>query len=372
MAKTRKKVDYIFLILLGTLLLTGLIMLWSASTVESQKNFGYTSYYFSHQLFYGIGLGLVGMYIASRIDYHFWKKMIPIALLTTLVALVMVKLPGIGFSANGATRWIHIGPILFQPSEAAKLALIIYLAGWMSERSHHKGFMQSVFPPVVIIGLFCLLILWQPDLGTMISLSLTAAIMMFVGGIQLRYFGWLSLGFVVSLLALIKLEPYRVQRITAFLNRSVDPLGIGYQINQAIIAIGSGGWFGYGYGHSRQKYSYLPEAINDSIFAIMAEELGFIRVLIIIALFGIFLLRGIQISYRAPDLFGKMLVVGVIAVIGSAFVVNIGAITGLLPLTGIPLPFFSYGSSALVITLTGCGIVLNISKQSEVRQISKT
>jgi cell division protein FtsW len=304
------------------------------------------------------------MYILSKIDYHVWKKFIPYALAGTFLALILVKVPGIGFSANGATRWLHMGPIFFQPAEAAKLALIMYLAGWMSERDHHKGFWHSVFPPVLIISLYSLMILWQPDLGTMISLGFTAAIMLFMGGIQLRYFASLIGAAIVLLLGLIKLEPYRVQRITAFLNRSVDPLGIGYQINQALIAIGSGGWFGYGYGHSRQKYSYLPEAINDSIFAVMAEELGFIRVLVILLIFIWFIVRGIQISLRAPDLFGKMLTIGIIGGIAAGVVVNISAITGLLPLTGIPLPFFSYGSSAMIATLAGCGIILNISRQS--------
>lgn len=364
MFKSKKPVDYVFLSLLGALLVVGLVMLWSASTVESQKNFDNTSYYFIHQLLYGVGIGLIGMYILSRIDYHIWKKVIPFVLGATFIALILVKVPGIGFSANGATRWIHFGPLFFQPSEVAKLALIMYLAGWMSERGHHHNFWQSVFPPVIIIGLYSLLILWQPDLGTMIAMVLTAAIIMFAGGIRLRYFAGLTAAGIAIMLLLIKLEPYRVRRITAFLNRSVDPLGIGYQINQALIAIGSGGWFGYGYGHSRQKYSYLPEAINDSIFAVMAEELGFVRVFLILLLFIWLIVRGIQISYRAPDLFGKMLAVGIIGSIGAAAVVNISAITGLLPLTGIPLPFFSYGSSAMIMTLAGCGILLNISRQS--------
>ncbi len=365
MGRPRSTVDYIFLGLLGALLGIGLIMLWSASTVESQQNFNNFTHYFLHQLLYGIGIGLIAMYILSRIDYHVWKKFIPFALIGTLVALILVKVPGIGFTANGATRWIHAGPLFFQPAEAAKLAIIIYLAGWMSERDHHKGFWHSVFPPVLIVGLYCLLILWQPDMGTMISIGATAAIMLFVGGIRLKYFAWLAGTAVVLMLGLIKLEPYRVQRITAFLNKSVDPLGIGYQINQALLAIGSGGWFGYGYGHSRQKYSYLPEAINDSIFAVMAEELGFLRIGAILAIFVAFIVRGIQISLKAPDLFGKMLVVGVVGSIASATIINIGAITGLLPLTGIPLPFFSYGSSAMIITLAGCGIVLNVSRQAK-------
>jgi cell division protein FtsW len=363
--KQTAPVDYIFLGLLAVLLGIGLIMLWSASTVESQQNFGSTSYYFVHQLLYGVGIGGVALFVLSRIDYHVWKKFIPLALIVSLLALVLVKVPGLGFTANGATRWLDIGPLFFQPSELAKLALIIYLAGWISERGHHKGFWQSVFPPVIIIALYCALIIIQPDIGTMLALSITAAVMLFVGGIRLRYFAWLSGLAIAAILILIKLEPYRVQRITAFLNRSVDPLGVGYQINQALLAIGSGGWFGYGYGHSRQKYSYLPEAINDSIFAVMAEELGFIRVSIVLLLFAWFILRGVQISLRAPDLFGKMLAVGIMAAVGAGVIVNVSAITGLLPLTGIPLPFFSYGSSAMIVTLAGCGILLNISRQTK-------
>lgn len=365
MAKSKRSVDYVFLALLGGLLAIGLIMLWSASTLESQQNFGNNSYYFTHQLFYGVGVGLLGMFILSKIDYHIWKKLIPFALAVTFLLLILVKVPGIGFAANGATRWIHFGPIFFQPSELAKIAIIMYLAGWISTRGHQQGFWKSVFPPVLVVGLYCGMVIWQPDLGTTIAIVLTAAVMLFAGGIRMRYFAWLTGVGVATMLLLIKVEPYRVKRITAFLNRSVDPLGIGYQINQALIGIGSGGWFGYGYGHSRQKHFYLPEAINDSIFAIMAEELGFVRVMLILGLFAWFILRGVRISLRAPDLFGKMLAVGVIGMIGSAVIVNISAITGLLPLTGIPLPFFSYGSSAMIVTLSACGILLNISRQTK-------
>ncbi len=364
MAKKRPSIDYVLLILTGVLLVLGLVMLWSASTVESEKNFGTSSYYIVHQLLYGVGLGLIAMYILSRIDYHFWKKVIPVALVVSLIALVLVKVPGIGFSANGATRWIHLGPLFFQPAEVAKLAIILYLAGWTSSNSQRKGFWQSVFPPLVILGLYCLLILWQPDVGTMISIAATALIIFFVGGIRMKYFAWIIAGGTIAMAALIKLEPYRIKRITAFLNRSIDPLGIGYQINQALLAVGSGGWFGYGYGYSRQKYFYLPEALNDSIFAVMAEELGLVRVSAILIVFLVFLLRGLRISLRAPDGFGKMLALGIVSGIGANIIVNIGAIIGLLPLTGIPLPLFSYGSSSMIITLASIGIVLNISRST--------
>ncbi len=362
MTKRKVPADYILLTLTGLLLAIGVIMLWSASTPESQKDFGNNSYYVVHQLLYGVGIGLVAMYILSRIDYHVWRKFVPVALAVSLIALILVKIPGVGFSAGGATRWIHLGPIFFQPAEIAKLALILYLAAWTSERGHSKGFWESVFPPLTIIGVYAILILWQPDMGTMLSLVIPSLIMLFVGGIQLRYLGWTLLGGVLTVLALIKLEPYRARRITAFLDRSGDPLGIGYQINQALLAIGTGGWFGYGYGGSRQKYFYLPEPLNDSIFAIMAEELGFIRIVLILLIFLAFLLRGVQISLRAADTFGKMLALGIIAGIGANVVVNVSAILGLVPLTGIPLPFFSYGSSSLIVTLASLGILLNISR----------
>lgn len=364
MAKKRPSVDYVLLALTGILLAIGLAMLWSASTVESEKNFGNSSYYIVHQLLYGVGIGLIGMYIFSRIDYHFWKKMIPVGLVISLIFLILVKVPGVGFTANGATRWIHFGPIFFQPAEVAKLAIILYLAGWTSINGVRKGFFQSVFPPLVIISLYCLLILWQPDMGTMISIATTSMIMLFVSGVKIKHFAGIIGSGLVVMIGLIKLEPYRMQRITAFLNRSIDPLGIGYQINQAILAVGSGGWMGYGYSFSRQKHFYLPEALNDSIFAVIAEELGLIRVIPILAIFLFFILRGIRISLRAVDTFGKMLALGIVAGIAANVVINISAIIGLLPLTGIPLPLFSYGSSSMIITLASLGILLNISRSA--------
>lgn len=365
-SKTKNSIDYIIFGLIILLLTIGLVMLWSASTVESEKLFGYGSYFIVHQLLYGVSIGGLLMLIFSKVDYHFWQKLIPAALILSLIALALVKVPGIGFSANGATRWLDLGFVLFQPSEAAKLAVILYLAGWIATRGHRKDFFESVFPPLVIIGLFSALILWQPDLGTMISIGLVSLIMLFVGGIRLKYFFGIILSGTGAMLILIKLEPYRLNRITAFLNRSIDPQGIGYQINQALIAVGSGGWFGYGYGYSRQKYFYLPEALNDSIFAVMAEELGLVRVSLVLILFLLFILRGLQLSLRAPDTFGKMLTVGIVAGIGTNVIVNVSAIIGLIPLTGIPLPFFSYGSSSMIITLASLGILLNISRQASI------
>lgn len=359
------KMDRILLIIVTLLILIGLAVLYSASTVTSYKNFDNTSYYFVHQLLYGALIGAGALYLCSRIDYHVWQKLIPLFVVISLVLLMLVKVPGIGFAANGATRWIDLGFVTFQPAEIAKLAIILYTAGWLAkQQTKIKDFYYGLFPALVIIGLFAGLIIWQPDMGTMMSLVVTAMIMLFAGGMQLRYFFMVG-GFGLAALALlIKLEPYRARRITTFLNPSFDPQGIGYQINQALIAIGSGGLWGYGYGLSRQKHNYLPEAIGDSIFAIMSEELGLIRVLVVIGLFIALALRGFQIAMRAPDLFGKLLAVGIVSTITVQVCINIAAISGLLPLTGIPLPFFSYGSTAMIIMLAEIGILLNISKQA--------
>lgn len=366
MKKTKLKLDYTILIVTLGLLVCGLGMLYSASTVESYKNFGNTHYYFVHQL-QGAALGLIALYICSRIDYHIWQKLLPVVVMSSLILLMLVKVPGLGFSSGGATRWIHLGPIFFQPAELAKIAVIFYTAGWISKKAPKgRDFYFGWLPALLIVALFAVLILWQPDLGTMLILLATAMVMFFAGGMVLKYFA--GLGFVgsLALLLLIKLEPYRAQRLTTFLNPSTDPLGIGYQINQALIAIGSGGLFGYGYGLSRQKYNYLPEAISDSIFAVIAEELGLFRASFLLLLFLAFALRGIKIGLHAPDLFGKMVALGITSMVSIQAIINIAAISGLLPLTGVPLPFFSYGSSSLVVTLASIGILLNISRQTQI------
>lgn len=369
MPKRANSADLQLLLIVFGLVIFGGIMVYSASTVVSYKNFGNTSYYFVHQLAYGIVLGLLGMYLFSRIDYHFWQKFIPAAVVGALILLILVKVPGVGFVSGGASRWIKLGPLLFQPSEIAKLALIMYLSGWISRRGGQlKNFYFGFFPALVLTVLFAALILWQPDLGTMLVVAATAVLMFFAGGVKLNQLFWVLASGLLALAGLIYLEPYRLNRFTTFLNRSFDRLGISYQINQALIAIGSGGLWGYGYGLSRQKHNYLPESIGDSVFAVMAEELGFFRTLPVILLFLLFALRGIKISLAAPDSFGKILALGITSAITIQALINIGAIMGLLPLTGIPLPFFSYGSSSLIASLLGVGILLNISRQANLNK----
>jgi cell division protein FtsW len=366
MHKKSQKIDLVFVFALISLMVLGLISLYSASTVKAFENFGYTTYYITHQILYGLLAGIIGFIIFSKLDYHKWQKFLPLILLSSLLLLIAVKIPGIGFSANGADRWIHFGPIFFQPSEYAKLAIIIYLASYAHKFSlKNLPFLSGILPPIILVLIYAWLILIQPDFGTMLVLLLVAFFMLFVAGINWKYFFYSALAGVLSLYLIIKIEPYRVRRITTFLNPDLDPKGIGYQINQALLAIGSGGLWGFGYGLSRQKHSYLPEVMTDSIFAVIGEELGFLRILAILGLFFLFALKGYQIAKRAPDTFGRMVAFGITSWIVLQAFINIGAILNLLPLTGIPLPFFSYGSTALVANLGAIGILINISQNKK-------
>jgi cell division protein FtsW len=362
-SKTNLKIDYSLLFIVLALLAYGLIVLYSASTVQSFANFGNTSTYIVHQILYGAVIGLIAMFIFAKMDYHVWQKYLPVLIFSSIFLLVLVKIPGLGHSAGGADRWIEFGPISFQPAELAKLVVILYLASWVDKkRGNLNDFYYGILPTLIIIGLFSLLILWQPDFGTMLVLLLVAFFMLFAAGVNWKYFFYSIVCSALALYLVIKIEPYRVKRLATFFNPGLDPQGISYQINQALIAVGSGGLLGFGYGLSRQKHNYLPEVMNDSIFAVFAEELGFFRVLIALGLFLAFAIKGFQIAKNAPDIFGRMVALGITSWITLQALVNIAAILNLLPLTGIPLPFFSYGSTALISNLAACGILLNISK----------
>lgn len=361
----QEKPDFQLLLLIFALLLFGLAVLYSASTVESYKNFGNTSYYIVHQLIYGVIPGLMALYLCSKIDYHFWQKNLPWILLTSLILLAMVKISPLGVSFGGAKRWLKIGGILFQPAEFAKFAIIVYIASWAEKKKHQiNDFYFGLLPSLVIIFLFAALIVWQPDLGTMLVLIGISSSVLIAAGIHWKYFLYAGTAGISGIYLLILNESYRLKRLSTFLNPSVDPRGISYQINQALLAIGAGGLWGYGYGLSRQKHSYLPEVMSDSIFAVLAEELGFLRATGVLLLFLLFALKALQIAKKAPDLFGKLMAFGITSWITIQAVVNIGGMLKIMPLTGIPLPFFSYGGTALVMNLAIAGILLNISRQS--------
>ncbi len=360
------KVDKVLFWTIIALVVVGLFTLSSASSVLAYNRYHNNYYYFLRQLMFGAVPGLILMYVFSRIDYHKWQRFAPLMLLAGIVMLVAVLIPGIGFSVGGARRWINFGSFLFQPAEFIKLAMILYLASWYDKRQHHvQDLYYGYLPTLAMVGLTAGLIVMEPDIGTMLILASIAAVMFFVGGVRLRYILATAATGVLVLWILVKAEPYRAHRFLAFLDPSVDSQGISYQLRQALIGIGSGGFWGVGFGQSRQKYSYLPEPMGDSIFAIMAEELGFARVLLVLGLFLNFAFRGFKIARKTTDTFGKLVAGGITAWVVLQALLNIGGITGIIPLAGVPLTFISYGSTSLLITLASLGILLNISRYSE-------
>lgn len=357
------KPDYILLFITFALVVFGLVALSSVSVVASQENFRESYHYFKHQLLYGVMTGLVMWLIVQKIDYRFWKKISILLLFLSIILLFLVFIPKIGYNYGGASRWINIGYLSVQPSEIAKLTFIIYLAVWLSSKKKEiQSFAYGLLPFLLITGIIGVLIIFQPDVGTLGVIALTAMAIFFSAGAKIQHILLIIFIGLSGLYALIKTAPYRMDRFIVFLHPEIDPKGIGYQINQALLAMGSGGIIGAGLGHSRQKYNFLPEPIGDSIFALIGEEIGFIGSIFLISLFLLFIFRGLKIAKNSPDKFGKLLAVGITFGIGIQAFINIAGISGLIPLTGITLPFISYGGSSMIITLIGAGILLNISK----------
>ena len=358
-------IDKPLLTLTIVIFVVGILILASASMVLSQKNFGSISYYFLKQLLYGGVVGGLALLVTQWIPYRTWKRISLFLMLASFALMAFVFFPKIASTYGGATRWLSLGPISFQPSEILKLTFIIYLASWLDARRKEVASVSyGMIPFTLMLAVVGIFLIMQPDIGTLGVIVATAGILYFLGGGKISQIATLSSFGAMILYFLIQLKGYRhpIQRILIFINPGLDPQGIGYQITQAFIAIGSGGFSGIGFGRSIQKYSYLPEPMGDSIFAIFSEEMGFMGALILIALFCLLFWRGLVIAKKAPDVFGKLLASGIsIGIMVQAFI-NMAAISGLLPLTGIPLPFVSYGGTSLAITLASIGILLNISK----------
>lgn len=354
------------LLILVLLLIFGLIMLSSASSVISFQNFGDSYYYVKHQLVFGVLIGAILFYALSRIDYLYWKKIAFPLMIGSIILLLLVFVPGIGAELLGAKRWISVGGVFFQPSEIVKLTFLFYLAAWLETRAHQvKELSTGLSSFLIMLGfLVAIIAVAQKDLGTTIVLTVIALSVYFVAGAPWKHLALIGGIGSVMLGVLIKLFPFRAERLTVFLNPELDPQGIGYHINQALLALGSGGWFGLGLGHSRQKFNYLPEASTDSIFAVIGEELGFIFSMVLIVLFLALVFEGLRIARNSPDAFGKYLAVGITAWIGFQALINIAAMLSLVPLTGIPLPFVSYGSSSLITMMAAAGILAAVSKQA--------
>jgi cell division protein FtsW len=360
-----QQIDKILLFTVLGLIFFGLVMIASAGIAYSRTRFGDSYYFFKHQLFFGVLPGLVVLYIVQKINYNFWKNISLPLFAASIVALILVFVPGIGTKIYGASRWIQLGPFSFQPSEMLKLGLVIYLSAWLENRVERiKDFYEGLMPFLAIVGIVSFLLIKQPDMGTLGVMILISLSIFFLSGAKLSHLASLGIAGALALFVLIKTESYRMDRLTVFLHPELDPRGIGYQINQALLAIGSGGIFGLGLGHSLQKFNYLPEPVGDSIFAIIGEELGMVGAMFLVILFVFFAIRGLRIAKNAPDRFSKLVACGIVSwIIFQAFI-NIAAICGLIPLTGIPLPFISYGGTSIIFLMVGVGILLNISKYS--------
>lgn len=374
--KSANRPDYVLLTTLGFLLAFGLVILASVSAPFSFQKFNNTYYFLNHQLFYGLIPGLILAFLAFKINLSLVKKLAPLLLLLNLILLSFVFVPGLSLKIEGAARWVSFGFLSFQPSEFLKLTFIFYLAAWLANRTSlpnkklrnsltDKDPSQTFFVFIIIFGLIALTLILQPDISTLAVIFFVAALMYFVN--HTPFFHTLLIFFsgTVGLFILAKIAPYRAQRLLVFFNQEIDPMGMGYQLKQSLIAIGSGGLTGAGLGMSIQKFGFLPQPISDSIFAVFSEETGFLGSFFLIVLFLLFLGRGVKIAKEAKDRFSQLTALGITAWITIQAFVNIGAMLGLLPLTGIPLPFVSYGGSALIATLIGVGILLNISKKHE-------
>ena len=366
-----KKPEYILFLASLTLILLGVLILANVSAVYSMEKFGEPNYLLKHQILYGLlpglALGIAGFLVPLELikKYAFWL------FFTNLLFLGLLAVSKIGLNFFGASRWINLGPIVFQPSEFLKLSLIVYLGAWLanqdfSSKSALKKRFFARFKPLVpflmIVGIIAVLLALQPNIGTLGIILLIASVMFFLSGTPF----WQNLSIWASGIAmlglLIKIAPYRLNRWLVFINPDLDPMGRGYQLKQSLISIGSGGILGLGLGMSRQKFGFLPQTIGDAIFPVFAEETGFIGGIILVGLFLIFLWQGFKIARLSRDRFSQLLGIGISFWIGFQALINICSMTGLFPLTGVPLPFISYGGSHLVSELAGLGILLNISK----------
>ncbi|RKP55270.1 stage V sporulation protein E [Cohnella endophytica] len=364
MAKTRSVPDVWMIAATLGILAIGVVMVYSASAVAAFHDYGDSYYYVKRQLIFAV-LGVVAMFVTMNVEYTFWKKWAVPALLICFGMLVIVLVPGLGVVRGGARSWLGIGSLGIQPSEFMKLAMIIFIAKMLSERQNQiTQFTKGLLPPLSIIGAAFALIMLQPDLGTgtvMIGASLLA---IYVAGARISHLGGLAMLGLLGLGGLIAAAPYRLLRITAFLDPWQDPQGAGYQSIQSLYAIGPGGLVGLGLGMSRQKYNYLPEPQTDFIFSILAEELGFIGGSLLILLFLLLIWRGMRTAITISDPFGSLLATGIVGIFAVQVLINIGVVIGLLPITGVTLPLVSYGGSSLTLLLTALGILLNLSRYS--------
>ena len=357
-----KKFDKILALSVILLSLFGLIMIYSASSIWAEYKFSDSFHYLKYQLLFFI-VGLVLMFIVSKIDYRLYYKKANTILICCFILLILVLIPGIGSVRNGSRSWFGIASFGIQPSEAAKLGLIIFTSKYLSKSNKFlKSYKEGVFPILGITFLFFGLIMLEPDLGTGVILVVAITALLFISGVNMNFFYGLGLLGVIGLVVLIVIAPYRMDRITAFINPWKDASGTGFQIIQSLYAIGPGGLLGTGFLNSIQKHFYLPEPQTDFIFSIIAEEFGVVGAFIVVGLFSLILYRGIKIALNSKNLFAKYLSLGIIFQLIFQALMNLMVVIGLIPVTGVTLPFLSYGGSSLLVSMVSIGILLNISR----------
>ncbi len=360
MWKTPAALTFIVLSLLGI----GIVMLASTSSIRALLLYGDSHYFVKRQLVWIILAVLVGG-LASKIDYHRWRFWAFPVLLCTLLLLTLVLVPGIGVKIGGSRRWLHLSSFSFQPSELGKFALILSLAWWMArEQRHVKSFVRGALVPALLMGTILIPVFLEPDYGTTILCGAVGITIMFLGGTRLFYLGIFSTVGLTGLSVAVMHNEVRRQRFLAFLDPGKYAQTSAYQLNKSIDAFIAGGWTGVGFGESMQKHFYLPEAHTDFIFAIIGEELGVAATLAVLALFALLFFYGLRISWRAPDMFGRLLAFGIALLIALQALINIAVVTGCMPTKGIPLPFISYGGSSLIASLLGVGVLLNIGRHA--------
>ncbi len=371
MSKAALKSDKTFLLYFSLLLLFGLIFLTSASSVVGFDKFHDTYFFVKHQIFFGVIPGIFGLLFFAKLDYRKLRQWSPSLFIGSLFLLFLVFIPGIGSALNTGNRsWIVLSGFSFQPAEFAKLVLIIYFSGLLAKMGTQiKDFKEGFLIALGIAMIPVLFIMLQPDIGTMAILCFIIYGLLFVADAKMSHMALLTLAAVFGFLILIWIAPYRLARFTTFLHPELDTQGIGYHINQSFIAIGSGGFWGAGLGQSRQKYQYLPEVQADSIFAVVSEEMGFFLTVAFLLLFLLFIQRGLKIAKHSNDIFARFLVTGILIWFMSQAFLNIAAMVGLMPLTGVPLPFVSHGGTSLAVAMCAIGVVLNVSKQAKLNTL---
>jgi cell division protein FtsW len=360
-ARTDRAVGTV-LVSAAALVVLGLVMVLSASSVRAYQEYGSSFLFFVRQLVYAL-VGLAAFLLTCRMRPSAWQRLCVPLLLVSAILLILVLIPGFGMVAGGSARWLRLGPVTLQPSEIAKVAVLTFAATLLARRFRRIHDLRELLLPLApVVGVVCGLILLQPDMGTAVIVVTTVFVLLFVAGARLRHLVAGAAGLGTLGFGLMYIEGYRWARFVSFLNPWADPQGNGYQTIQSLIALTSGGPFGVGLGASRQKWDYVPNAHTDFIFAIIGEELGLVGALAVVVLLATLVYGGVRIAVRAPDAFGRLLAAGIVGWFGFQAVINLGAVTGLLPITGVPLPFVSYGGSALVVSMAAVGILVSVAR----------